>query len=225
MFNHDHARRPTGTRLLTWLAAAKREKLNHPQSFALIIFDCKFAADSEPLATKEGAMRMLRQLVREHLNNDAQPPVNVVFSVAAYKNREVLEPVLRGLLPNEGIAIDEHKTAREVETFLRIKRVSNGWYGYGSNAGGLREVDSYIVDGCQLRDRNPTIKRVYVWTLAKKSSIYAYLCEIGVDGVMVNVSGTLDAFRPVGLQDALDVVRENSAIRLAKRSDDAFSER
>jgi hypothetical protein len=215
--NHDG---DSGTNLSEWLNSAKHNMAIYPSQFALIIFDCKFAT-GDPSHTAD-AMEATRKLIRSFLNANETIPMNVLFSIADYGNRGAFEIIMGDLLPNEGIAIDQSDDPKTVQGFFEQKGVTNCWYGDGIITPVPKDVHEYILEGCKLRDEKGIPKKVYVWTLAKKSSIKKYFDDTHVDGVMVNVPGTLTVFDITGLQEALQVVNESSVVRMAKREDNAF---
>ncbi|HFE2915044.1 TPA: hypothetical protein ACF3A8_005392 [Klebsiella pneumoniae] len=214
--NHDRA---SGTLLINWLNNAKDIMKKYSSGFALIIFDCKFATHFD-IETTSGILLSVRSQVRNILNHDEDYPVNILFSISNLDNIEAFSGIMHDVLPNEGIAIDESDYPKSVEDFYNQYNVTNGWYGDGIFVAGVKDVYPYIKKGCELRDANGYIKKVYVWTLAKESSIDKFINQAMVDGVLVNVTG---ASIVTGLKEALKVVSESSVARMANRKDEAFS--
>lgn len=214
--NHDHA---SGTLLRNWLDNAKDITKKYSSSFALIIFDCKFAARFD-IKTTSMILQNVRSQVRSALNKHENSPVNILFSISNINNIDAFSGIMHDVLPNEGIAIDESDYPQSIEDYYKQHSVSNGWYADGIFVAGVKDVYPYIKQGCELRDANSIIKKVYVWTLAKESSIDKYINQAQVDGVMVNVTG---ASIVTGLKEALKVISESGVARMASRKDDAFT--
>jgi hypothetical protein len=216
--NHDLA---LGINLSKWLNNAKAIMRQYPSQFSLIIFDCKFAASYNDSTTAD-VLTTVRQTIRDYLNAGEDTPINVLFSIASYDNRAGFNNIMSDLLPNEGIAIDQSDKPDQVEKFFSDNSVENCWYGDGIFTLGTKDVYPYIKSGCELRDKIGRLKKVYVWTLAKESSIKKYILQAPVDAVMVNVPGTVP-LSPYGLEEALKVINESSVAHLANRSDFAFT--
>jgi glycerophosphoryl diester phosphodiesterase len=214
--NHDYA---IGTNIFEWLNHAKRIAHLYGDKFALIIFDTKFAAGRDP-AISGPVLRRVRDLVREVLTSGPNP-INVLYSISDYDKRAALAPIMNDLRPNEGVAIDENDEPAEVEAHFSRLGVANVWYGDGIFTAGVKDVYPYVEKGARLRDANKKIKKVYVWTLASKTSIRKFIKEAKADGVMVNAPGTTGPSH--GLEEALEVVGEWAGARLARRSDPAFA--
>jgi len=216
--NHDVE---AGTTLSEWLNNAKLIMRQHPSNFSLIIFDCKFAASHDSETTNE-ALTRVKQAIRNYLNKGENMPINVLFSIAEYKNRGGFYNFMNDLQFNEGIAFDQNNDPNEIENFFKDNAIRNGWYGDGIATISPIDVFPSIRKGADLRDQNGIIKKIYVWTLAKKDSIRKFIEEGSVDGVMVNVPGTVP-LSPFGLEEALEVVSESGVVHLAKRYNPAFT--
>lgn len=212
-------------KLHQWLAAARAAKQRHRSGFALIIFDCKFANfdDNDDLELYQRVMAKLRLEVHNALNRGSRHPINIIYSIGGADRKQwpIFESVLADLSVQEGVAIDANKHASAVERYFQRLRVQRCWYGYGVATVGARGFYDEIERACRLRDDRGALKKVYVWTLARKRTIRQCLNEAGADAVMVNVPGTL-FLGPNGLHEALEVVNENRELRLAKRSDNPF---
>ena len=214
--NHDSA---AGNTLREWLNNARLVKNLYPNQFSLIIFDCKFARFNN--INRSEAFFFLQKQVRDYLNK-GRNPVNVIFSMASYDDRECFEKIMNSLKRNEGIAIDQCDEPENVERFFTVNKINNCWYADGILSIGPKDVFPYIKRGCELRDESGQIKKVYVWTLAAEKSIRKYIEDAEVDGVIVNVAGTIFPFSDNGLDDALDVINESNNCRLAVRRDNPF---
>ncbi len=189
------------TKLSDWLVQAADCASSFGQAFALIVFDIK---TPEKLAS-------LRSAVRAALPAD----LNTIFSIADYSDRNAFAEIAGDLKPNEGLAIDAHNSPSEVEDYFNCIGVSQYWYGNGIFTGGIGpHVYESLVKACGLRDEGKGIKKAYVWTLAKDSSIRDYLYSVGVDGVMVNPSTLADAKAIMTAPDSRD--------RMATRADPPF---
>lgn len=213
--NHDF---PSGTLLSTRLDNAHNIMSLYPSRFSLIVFDCKFAAKFDTSVTSQ-ILQDLQSQVRSRLNGVEKKPINTLFSIADQVNIESFTGIMENLLPNEGIAIDQSDHPEDVEKFFGDNLVNNCWYGDGIFVAGTKDVYPHIKRGCELRDTNGVLKKVYVWTLAKESSIYKYVNEAEIDGLMVNVPG-VSPF--TGLKQALKVISESNKSRMAVRKDNAF---
>ncbi|MFK8009391.1 MAG: hypothetical protein AB8H03_23725 [Saprospiraceae bacterium] len=218
--NHDLE---SGTTFQQWLAGAKIIKDQNPTKFALIIFDCKFAASISSMDKLADVMVDVRTNVRNFLNNDStSAKINTVYSIASFDHRAGFNKIKDGLESHEGIAIDQSDEPAAVQSFFADNSVNNCWYGDGIASIIPKNVFPEIKEGGELRDQNEIIKKVYVWTLAKESSISEFINSAHTDGVMVNIPGTLDPISPTGLSEALKVVNESGAAHMAVRSDPAF---
>lgn len=165
--NHDLHK---GIHLHEWLYNAQRIKELYPNQFALIIFDCKFAASHEDNVAAD-IMLMVRQKLREILNPEGSLKTNAIFSMASLEHRKGFDKIMKDLLPHEGIAIDQSDKPDDVERFFAENSVDTYWYADGTSTIGAKDVFPYVKKGCDLRDANGRFKKVYVWTLAEKDSI------------------------------------------------------
>jgi hypothetical protein len=190
--------------LSQWLGAARWYAERYPH-FTLAVIDLK---------TPRADIVELRHAIRDALPTD----VAVLYSTASFDDRDALARLAPDLRAREGLAIDEHDEPEEVDAFFRSLAVEHAWYGNGI-AVSVPEPPSIrasIERAIALRGRG-AIKKGYVWTLAARDSIRTYLDEVEVDGVMVE-SGT---FSP-GVENALALVHELPALRLATRADAPF---
>ncbi|MBS0639509.1 MAG: hypothetical protein JSS43_06530 [Proteobacteria bacterium] len=213
--NHDIAAGPT---LASWLASASASATEAGDKFALIIFDLKLAAGKRGAAAR--TVQRVRDAARYHFGRAA--PVNTVFSVASFDDREALDAILPDLEPTEGVAIDQCDDPQAVNDYFVGRGVRNFWYGDGIFVLGTKDVSPYLVRATTIRDRMQGIKKTYVWTLAEYASIRDYFTSCGVDAVFVNVN--LPHAPPTihGIQEANRVLAEFN-LRLALRSDDPFA--
>ena len=227
----DHEGAPTTT-LTEWLEKAKIVAIQEPEKFALIVFDMKFATGNDHSAK---VVKIVRDEIRSILPKDNC--LNIVFSIGEYNDRAAFDNIIGDLQSNEGVSIDYSNNPERVEEYFSSRNVKNIWYGNGINAAlpdpGLfipgKSIFTSIKKGTELRDNNKKIKKVYVWTLARESSIRQYFNEAKVDGVMINVRETqkyfgadiASVFLAGGLQGGLKTINDSN-IRLAKRSDNAF---
>ncbi|OYE03039.1 hypothetical protein [Nostoc sp. 'Peltigera membranacea cyanobiont' 232] len=229
----DHDGYPTTT-LTEWLEKAKIVANQEPEKFALIIFDMKITTGNTHAAK---TVKKIQDEVRSILPKDNC--LNIVFSVGKYEDRAVFDNIIGDLQSNEGVSIDYSDYPKQVEEYFSSKNMKNLniWYGNGINAAlpdpGLflpgKGIFTSIKKGAELRDSNKKIKKVYVWTLAKESSIRQYFNEAKVDGIMINVRETqkyigakiTSIVLAGGLKGGLKTINDSN-IRLAKRSDNAF---
>lgn len=217
--NHDFE---TGDKFEDWLEQAKRLKDVYGEKFALIIFDCKFANDHKDRKLVADVMRRVRKEAREALNQKGSK-LNLLFSIASFKNRDGFDGILGDLRKNEGIAIDESSEPDKVEKYFRSRGVKNCWF-----ANGMftwlhgSQIFPSVERGCILRDTNGLIKKVYSWTVVMPYHMRFYINEARIDAIMVNVEGTIAGSAPPGRLDALRIIKDSNLARFAKRSDPAF---
>lgn len=168
-------------------------------------------------ATKKGAKFVgMKTLDRAVGNKIKDENWKNVFTAAKKVTEKAGEEIIKKIEDKPAPPIEDTK----VETYFKEKGINNCWYGYGVMRFGVRKIMPTIKAAVKLRDTNQIFKKVYVWTLVKKSSIREYLEDIEVDGVMVNVRGaSLGGRFNDGLQDALEVVKESPKLRLATRKD------
>ncbi len=217
--NHDNA---SGIQLSGWLNNAKQLAEIHQDNFALIIFDCKFVTKYSHDVSKI-ILKNIRDQVRNILSNTSNP-INIIFSISRYEDREVFRDIVVDILPNEGIAIDEYDYPEQVETYFQSINATNNWYGNGITTmwEDPKIYPSFKAAG-GLRDKNNVYKKTYVWTLASVKTMKQFVEDVEVDGIMINVPGTIFGIAPTGLKEAINVISQSTKVRMAKRSDDPFS--
>lgn len=210
--NHDKAE---GFSLEAWLDDTKAVMDLYQTEFALIIFDCKFVSDLGA-ERSQTILANTREIVRNKLTS-GNSPINYIFSISEYDNRSAFSEIYQSLRDNEGIAIDESSDPEKVESFFKEIQCKNAWYGNGIFAAGFKKVSDSIKRGVELRDDNGFIKKVYVWTLAKESSIREYFIDHKVDGVLVNPQGLFKA-----VEEELQVIYQAKSLRFSCREDNPF---
>jgi len=189
------------TELEPWLKAAAKCAKKYKKRFALIIVHLK---------TFEH-LHGLRSRLREALPVD----LNILYCLSSYSDRKAFKQISSDLRFNEGLLIDEDDDPGKISKYLAgTLGVANCWYGDGIFVAGVdSDVRPALVKAADVRDNTCGIKKNYVWTLAKESSIEDYLENVKVDGVLVN-EGTI--------ADAVKIVNKSKTVRRAKRSDRAF---
>jgi glycerophosphoryl diester phosphodiesterase len=198
--------------LNNWFKGYQRLQRDKPDLFeklALVIFDIK---------TPEQLIR-LRNEVRQVL-----PKKNVIYSVNSYEDRDKLIILKNDLKNNEGLAIDYKADPIDVRNFFVEKGVHNFWYGDGVCAGCYEppRVSRNIIKAVDQRNKEHGIKGVYAWTYAACDSIYHYIQERDVDGIMVNIADNAETLGN-GLIHAIKIITADSTRRLANQLDDAFN--
>jgi glycerophosphoryl diester phosphodiesterase len=197
---------PDATPLTDYLASVRDVAERFDKRFALAIFDLK------PSMT-EDSVRWLLDEVRRILTESTS--LNVIFSVADFERRGVLEPVLASLLSREGAGIDEHDQPEHVAQHFAAKGVRNVAYGNGIHTyvpdliGGSIELS--IRRALQIKHDTGQIQFVCRWTLNDPSSMQRYI-ELGVDGIMTD-----DVERLASVTETAE-----AAVRLASRADNPF---
>lgn len=187
------------TQLVDWLKDAKNAANKKGDAFAMIIFDIK--------TPKE--LLSLRSLVRANLPNN----LNVIYGIASFKDRAAFLPLFPDTRSNEGYSIDYDNDPIRVQNFFKSFRQNNFWFGNGINTlMNSPNIRPSLVKAARERDNRSGIKKTYVWTLAKDSSIKDYFENVKVDGVMVNYGKLFDARR----------IAVNAGNRIAGRNDAAF---
>ena len=98
------------------------------------------------------------------------------------------DSVLSALRPNEGICIDFHNDAHEVEDFFKCKNFGRAWYGNGIFHGG--DATGNIENGCRqavhIRDNLGYIKKVESWTVKGSDTFFKRLIDWGCDALIVS---------------------------------------
>lgn len=207
--DHDAVVPGHSTKLSDWLVAAKKAAEKH-KHFALIYFDMKVNE-----IDANAPLELLRQ-ARAVLPADFP----LIFSTASFEKRAFFDRIKDNLGPKDGLAIDEDKDPDRVQRYFRDElKTKNHWYGYGTFAGGIDRVESYIRKGIEVRDKEGGIKKVCVWTLERDSSIERYIKDFQVDALIVNVAHSL----PLHSSPVPSAVKfANKYGRLATRNDDPF---
>ena len=199
------------TKFNEFLSEIAKVAMKNEENFALVIFDIK---------TPNGNLRGLYEKVKSIL----PPSLNIIFSIANYKDRKYFNKINKNLNVNHGLSIDQSNYPEKTAKYFEDTKINNSWFGNGICAGCIetKKIKRSISKAVQMRDRKQSsIKKVYVWSLAKYSSIEYYLLEKNVDGVMVNLSGNTQTHGD-GLSDAIDIVQYSNKIRMAKSSDNPF---
>ena len=189
-----------------------------PQSFALVIFDCKpKAATAEHGSTIQSTVRNLLTL-----DND----LNVIFSVASLAEGAIFDRVRRDLGPREGLMIDEENDPDAVSAFF--SGVGPQCYGNGVAASFQSpslspHIRPSIEKACALRAGAGRLKFVYTWTVGDPNAMREYL-RIGVNGIIPGqFPSAFDSASVAVLHAILGEPGFQPLVRLAGRRDDPFT--
>lgn len=206
--SHDSDSYSVESALTTYLDKLRKQVKNNSK-FALLYFDCKDQPTNQIIP--------LIQLVRAHLTNEV--PVNVIFSIAEYKNRAFFNPLKDFTLwANEGVAIDYENDYQRNTKFFQKLGITHHAYGNGVDVKVsdlfAPNVPHTVMNAVASRALHHQIKFVYVWTLEKRDSMRNYL-RMGVDGIMVN--------DPAKLRKVVKDKEFSGKYRLATRNDRPFT--
>jgi len=197
--NHDTVMFCDRDELRTYLRGLRRLADRH-RHLALVVVDFKGPGDAT------SRLARLLSLVRAQLSDAG---IVTVVSVARWADRGWL----RGagpLKPGETLAIDEDDHPRRVAKFLRGLGVRRPAYGNGACVVCPIPPERSFDDALRLREAGQ-LSFVYVWTLAKPSSMKRFIAK-GVDGIMVNDVSVLR-----------ELVCDSCSVRLATRADNPFA--
>jgi hypothetical protein len=192
--------------------------IENPESFALVIFDCK-----PKLATARHGGTLLG-IVRNLLTFDND--LNVIISVASLSEGTIFDEIRTILDRREGLMIDEENDPEAVSAFF--SGVDHQCYGNGianifqapTPSPHLRPS---IEKACVQRAGGGNIKFVYTWTVGDPDIMREDI-RIGVNGIIPGKSPS--AFDPVSVANLRAVIQEpefQSKVRLAGRSDNPFT--
>lgn len=144
--------------------------------------------------------------------------INYVYSVAKLKDAAIYFPsVVSKLERNEGLCVDFHKNAYEVEALYESIDAKNCWYGdgifIGSEAFGIKKGCCDAVDIRDQSDGESRIKKVENWTVQFKEDFYERLVNWKVDCLL------LDSPLASKVTSLMEGARN---IRVANRKDSPF---
>jgi hypothetical protein len=173
---------------------------------ALVYFDFKDANGDLDAVPK------LFALAREHLPND----IKIVVAMDKIDKATWLTRAgSTGLRPNEAVLVDEDNNVSGVSRIFQSAHIANFGYANGITAilpgGETKETVTAAIRNH--RGRAGDVKFVFVWTLAKFSSMREFLA-LGVDGIIVENKNIAD------LRHAIDYFSWGT--RLATRADRVF---
>lgn len=144
--------------------------------------------------------------------------INYVYSVAKLKDAVAYFPAIASKLENnEGVCVDFHPNAYEVEALYQSAGIKNCWYGdgifFGSEAFGIKDG---CCDAVSIRDAetgDSSIKKVENWTVQFAQDFYERLVYWKVDCLL------LDSPLASKVTTLMNGARN---IRIANRNDSPF---
>jgi glycerophosphoryl diester phosphodiesterase len=193
---------PTLTQFLTDL---HQVALQRPE-LAMVLFDCK-----PKVATAQHGATLLKA-IRQLLTFDTK--LNIIISVAQLSETAIFDQIKSGLLPREGLMVDEENDPIAVSNFFTGAGVAH--QGFGNGISVLNSllgpnVRPSMEQACEFRAATNRTRFIDVWTVQNDDLLRRYI-HIGVDAV---ITDTVAELRQIMLEPNIAPL-----IRLATRADD-----
>jgi glycerophosphoryl diester phosphodiesterase len=191
--------------LAQFLTELRQVALQRPE-LAMVRFDCKPKA-----ATAQHGATLLKA-IRQLLTFDTK--LNIIISVAKLSETAIFDQIKSGLLPREGLMIDEENDPVAISNFFVGAGVANQAFGNGIsvlNSVLGPNVRPSMERACEFRAATNRTRYIDVWTVQDDDLLRRYI-HIGVDGV---ITDTVASLRKIMLEPQIAPL-----IRLATRNDD-----
>lgn len=198
-------------------------------NLSLVIFDCK--SDS---ANPDNGLKLLTE-IRNRLTYDTG--INIIISVAEFKDVSIFDKIKYIIGPREGLMIDYENDPIAVSNHFQSIGVSN--YAFGNGVTGLEidlpifgktgpNVKKSLEQSCSFKAATNLNKFNYAWTInglnTGGSELIQEFIHIGIDGLIVDgedrVTGLSYSLLPNIINLKNIVLANSSIIRIAHRIDD-----